>query len=163
MLICRKKWKLLIFLNFCSMWPETNCDDEDMWVSKVKVISWPWPKVIYIWKLKLAFLRNDWAHFEPNFILCLVQIIRWAFHRTIGPLVSLMMKRCRKNPISFSLGRVSVGITISTNLFPVLKFVSWPWGVLALAYFRLLSISTLMDLNSSSIASLLKDKGTFLT
>ena len=21
----------------------------------------PWPKVIYIWKLKLAFLRNDWA------------------------------------------------------------------------------------------------------
>ena len=28
---------------------------------KVKVISWPWPKVIYIWKLKLAFLRNDWA------------------------------------------------------------------------------------------------------
>ena len=32
-----------------------------MWVLKVKVISWPWPKVIYIWKLKLAFLRNDWA------------------------------------------------------------------------------------------------------
>ena len=32
-----------------------------MYVLKVKVISWPWPKVIYIWKLKLAFLRNDWA------------------------------------------------------------------------------------------------------
>ena len=32
-----------------------------MWVLKFKVISWPWPKVIYIWKLKLAFLRNDWA------------------------------------------------------------------------------------------------------
>ena len=35
-----------------------------MWVLKVKVISWPWPKVIYIWKLKLAFLRNDWAIFN---------------------------------------------------------------------------------------------------
>ena len=32
-----------------------------MCVLKVKVISWPWPKVIYIWKLKLAFLRNDRA------------------------------------------------------------------------------------------------------
>ena len=51
----------LIFQNFCSLWPENNWDNEDMWVLKVKVISWPWPKVIYIWRLKLAFLRNDWA------------------------------------------------------------------------------------------------------
>ena len=49
------------FFRTCSLWPETNWDNEDMWVLKVKVISWPWPKVIYIWKLKLAFLRNDWA------------------------------------------------------------------------------------------------------
>ena len=33
-----------------------------MWVLKVKVISWPWPKVIYIWTLKLAFLRNHLAN-----------------------------------------------------------------------------------------------------
>ena len=32
-----------------------------MWVLKVRVISWPWPKVSYIWNLKLAFLRNHWA------------------------------------------------------------------------------------------------------
>ena len=51
----------LIFQNFCSLWRETNWDNEDMWVLKFKVISWPWPKVIYIWKLKLAFLRNDLA------------------------------------------------------------------------------------------------------
>ena len=31
---------------------------EDMWVLKVKVISWPWPKVVYIQKFKLDFLRN---------------------------------------------------------------------------------------------------------
>ena len=32
-----------------------------MWVLKVKVISWPWPQVIYIQNLKLGFLRNHWA------------------------------------------------------------------------------------------------------
>ena len=29
-----------------------------MWVLKVKVISWPWPKVVYIQKFKPDFLRN---------------------------------------------------------------------------------------------------------
>ena len=59
-----------------------------MWVLKVKVNSWPWPKVIYIWKLKLAFLRNDWAILN-QILLCAYTWpkFRWAFHRTIGPLV----------------------------------------------------------------------------
>ena len=29
-----------------------------MWVLKVKVISWPWPEVVYIQKFKPDFLRN---------------------------------------------------------------------------------------------------------
>ena len=29
-----------------------------MWVLKVKIISWPWPKVVYIQKFKPNFLRN---------------------------------------------------------------------------------------------------------
>ena len=33
-----------------------------MWVLKVKVIFWPWPKVIYLQNFKLAFLRNHWAN-----------------------------------------------------------------------------------------------------
>ena len=33
-----------------------------MWVLKIKVISWPWPKVVYIQKFKLDFLRNFCAH-----------------------------------------------------------------------------------------------------
>ena len=53
-LFYRKKWKLLIFQNYCSLWPETYWDDEDLGVLKVKVI--------YIWKLKLAFLRNHLAN-----------------------------------------------------------------------------------------------------
>ena len=31
---------------------------EGKWVLKVKVISLPWPKVMYIQKLKLDFLKN---------------------------------------------------------------------------------------------------------
>ena len=57
-----KRWKRLIFQNICSLWPETNWKNEHMWVLKVKVISWPWPKVIYIQNLKLAFLRNHLAN-----------------------------------------------------------------------------------------------------
>ena len=57
-----EKVKLLIFQNICSLWPESNWKNEHMWVLKVKVISWPWPKVIYIQNLKLAFLRNHWAN-----------------------------------------------------------------------------------------------------
>ena len=34
-----------------------------MWVLKVKVISWPWPKVVYIQKFKLDFIRN-WTKFS---------------------------------------------------------------------------------------------------
>ena len=55
------------FRKYSSLWPEnwymqtTNWVNEGKWVLKVKVISWPWPKVIYIWKLKPALLRYHWA------------------------------------------------------------------------------------------------------
>ena len=71
-----------------------------MWVLKVKVISWPWPKVIYIWKLKLAFLRNDWAilnqilfcawpkyrvsvsqdHWSSGFRFCFCHVTQWSLY-----------------------------------------------------------------------------------
>ena len=40
-----------------------------MWVLKIKVIFWPWPKVIYIKKFKPAFFRNDWA-FLSQILFC---------------------------------------------------------------------------------------------
>ena len=55
------------FRNYCSLWPEsryiqtTNWLHDGMWVLKVKVKSWPWPKVMYIQKFKPKFLRNYWA------------------------------------------------------------------------------------------------------
>ena len=51
-------------------------------------------------------------------------------------------------PILFFLGKGSFGTLISINLSPILKFVSCPPGVLALAYFRGPSISIPMLLGS---------------
>ena len=62
-LFYRKKWKLLIFQNFCSQWPG-NC------IKIMKICDY-WrsrsfldldPKSVNIWNLKLAFLRNHWAN-----------------------------------------------------------------------------------------------------
>ena len=36
------------------------------WVSKVKVILWPWSKVTHITKLKLVFRRNSWGICNQN-------------------------------------------------------------------------------------------------
>ena len=38
-----------------------------MWVVKVKVISWPWPKVVYIQNFKLDFRRNYFANLNQIF------------------------------------------------------------------------------------------------
>ena len=37
---------------------------DGMLVLKVNVISSPWPKAIYVWKLKHAFFRQHWAVFN---------------------------------------------------------------------------------------------------
>ena len=38
-----------------------------MWVLKVKVISWRWPKVVYIQKFKPDFLRNYFTNLNQIF------------------------------------------------------------------------------------------------
>ena len=62
-----KKRKLLFFENYCSLRSQSRLKHstkwvyEVEWVSKVKVILWPWSKVTQISKLKLVFHRNRWA------------------------------------------------------------------------------------------------------
>ena len=66
-LLYGKKWNLLFFGNYCSLRSQsclkhsTKWVNEVKWVSKVKVILWPWSKVTQISKLKLVFHRNSWA------------------------------------------------------------------------------------------------------
>ena len=67
-LVYGKEWKLFIFFwNYCSLRSQSCLKHLAKWVndfewgSKVKVILWPWSKVIQISKLKLVFLINSWA------------------------------------------------------------------------------------------------------
>ena len=57
----------LFFGNYCSLGSQSCLKhlakwvNEIEWVSKVKVILWPWSKVTQISKLKLVFLKNSRA------------------------------------------------------------------------------------------------------
>ena len=59
-----KKWKLLSFDNYCSLRSQSCLKHpakwvyEVEWISKVKVILWPWRKVTQISKLKLVFWKT---------------------------------------------------------------------------------------------------------
>ena len=62
-----KSENYLFFRNYCSLRSQSCLKHsakwvyEVRWVSGVKVILWPWSKVIQISKLKLVFLENSWA------------------------------------------------------------------------------------------------------
>ena len=66
-LLYGKKLKLLSFDNYCSLRSQSCLKHsakwvyEVEWVSKVKVILWPWSKVTQISKLKPVFPKNSWA------------------------------------------------------------------------------------------------------
>ena len=48
-----------------------------MWVLKVKVISWPCPKVVYIQKFKQDFLRNYFADLNQIFMKAYKEMKIW--------------------------------------------------------------------------------------
>ena len=74
----------VLFGNYCSHRPQSwfqysnKWVNEVQWVSKVKVIIWPWPKVTQISKLNLLFLKLL-SHLEPNFIWKLMGTWEWKF------------------------------------------------------------------------------------
>ena len=67
-----KSENYLFFGNNCSLGSQsclkhsTKWVYEVEWVSKVKVILWPWSKVTLISKLKLVFLKNSWVIWNQN-------------------------------------------------------------------------------------------------
>ena len=69
-----KSENYLFFGNYCSLGSQsclkhsTKWVYEVEWVSKVKVILWPWSKVTQISMLKLVFLKKQLGHLEPKFI-----------------------------------------------------------------------------------------------
>ena len=92
------------FRKYSSLWPEnwymqtTNWVNEGKRVLKVTVTSWPWPKVIYVWKVKTSFSQIQLGHFEPNFV-CKLSGTR-KFHKHYAGHMSKMaaMPLYGKNP-----------------------------------------------------------------
>ena len=74
-----------------------------MWVLKVKVLSWPWPKVVYVQKFKLNFLRNYWAIlnqmlYESFQVQGNENLLTWCWsHDQDGPPGPYMVKKNFKN------------------------------------------------------------------
>ena len=110
----------------------TNWVYEGTWALKVKVISWPWPKAIYVWKLKHAFLRNHWP-FLTNFVWRL--LVTWKLKFVDMMLVTWprwppcpYMVIALKNLLLQNLV-CSIGTPAHYSLF---KW--WPWSDLELFY-----------------------------
>ena len=75
LIIYRKKWKLLIFQIFYSLWPETLAQGH-----------------LHL-KIKTGFSQKWLGHFWTKFYFVCGPNIRWEFHRTIGALVWSLLRK----------------------------------------------------------------------
>ena len=108
-----------------------------MWLLKVKVTSWPWPQDIYIWKLKLVFLKNHWPIFNQIFVCKLAGTRKWKFDDMMPvtwprwPPRPYMVKNLLQNGwMDFNkTWYVALGTPAHYSLF---KW--WPWVDLDLIY-----------------------------
>ena len=80
-----KSENYLFFGNYCSLRSQScfkhlaKWVNDVEWVSKVKVILWPWSKVTQITKLKLVFRRNSGAICNQNSYESLKENKEWKF------------------------------------------------------------------------------------
>ena len=112
-----------------------------MWVLKVKVISWPWYKVIYIQNLKLAFSETTGPIKAKFYILAFryKEMKNW-WHDASHMIKMAAMPIYSKNPLKIFFSRT--GRPISTKLGNVASgtpahhslFKWWPWSDLDLFY-----------------------------
>ena len=79
-LFYRKKWKLLIFQNYCSLWPETNCIKLWTYVSiEGQGHSLTLTQSQLYMKLKTGFSQKPLSQSKPNFIYKLSGTRKWKF------------------------------------------------------------------------------------
>ena len=113
-----------------------------MWVLKVNVIAWPWPKVVYIQKFKLFFLRNYCANlnqtlYESFQVQGNENLMTWCWsHDKDGrhsPIWQKSVKNLPRNPRAdfHETWYVALGTQAHHSLF---KW--WPWFDLDLFYGR---------------------------
>ena len=111
----------------------TKWVNEVKWVSKVKVILWPWSKITQISKLKLVFLRNSWVIWNQSSYESLWENGNKNLYIWVG---SHDQDGChahiwKKKPLKIFFSRTN-GLMHSTKWVHEVKWVSkvilWPWS-----------------------------------
>ena len=142
-----KSENYLFFENYCSLGSQsclkhsTKWVYEVEWVSKVKVILWPWSKVTQISKLKLVFLKNSWVIWNQNSYESLRENIGMKIYTNeLGHMTNMatmpingknLKKSSSPEPIDLWPWNLVCSIMyVSTTKVVQIKSVVWPWPIL---------------------------------
>ena len=100
----RKKWNFWFFRTVASLWPEIYWDNEDMWVLKVMVISWPFAQGHLHLKIKTGFSQKPPGPIQSQILYVSFQelgnenlLTRWWFNYQDGRPCPYMVKTLKKN------------------------------------------------------------------
>ena len=145
-LLYGKNWKLFFFGNYCSLGSQSclkylaKWATEVEWVSKVKVILWPWLKVTQIPKLKLVFPKNNRAIWNQSSYESLrgnrnENLYKWLSHMTNMAAMPIYGKKTYKSsspepkdwwPWNFVCSIVYARPTKNVQIMTL----GWPWPIL---------------------------------
>ena len=112
-----------------------------MLVLKVKVISWPWPKVVYIQKFKSDFLRNYFADlnkkkYESFIVQGNENLMTWCWsHGQHGRYAHIWLKHFEnlllwnRQTDFHETWHVALGTQAQRSFFQMMT-LEWPWPIL---------------------------------
>ena len=134
------------FWNYCSLGSQSCMKhsakwvNEVEWVSKVKVILWPWSKVTQISKLKLVLLKNSRAIWIQSSYESLrgnrnENLYKWVGHMTNMAAMPIYSKNLKKSSSPEPIDRwpwnlvCSIVYGSSTKIVQIMT-LGWPWPIL---------------------------------
>ena len=139
-----KSENYLIFGNYCSLRSQSCLKHlakwvyEVEWVSKVRVILWPWSKVTQISKLKLVFLKNSWVIGTKIHMKAWGRIGMKIYTNELGHMTNMVaMLEYGKNLKKIFFSRTnrpwnlvcSIMYGSTTKLVQIMT-LGWPWPIL---------------------------------
>ena len=142
-----KSENYLFFGKYCSLGSQScwthlaKWVNEVEWVSKVKVILWPWSKVTQNSKFKLVFLKNNWAigtkvHMKAWGSMRMKIYTNELGHMTNMATMPIYGKNLKKSsspgPIDWWPWNLVCGIICaSTTKVIQIMTLGWPWSFLS--------------------------------
>ena len=141
-----KSENYLFFGNYCSLGSQkclkhsAKWVNEVEWVSKVKVVLWPWSKVTQISKLKLVFLKNSWAIWNQSSYETWGRMGMKIYTNELGHMTNMaampiygknLKKSSSPEPIDWWPWNLVCSIVYgSTTKIVQIMTLGWPWPIL---------------------------------